>query len=246
MENKKCSSCKQIRIVEEFGKSSRAKDGKRSQCKLCEAEYRLTLKISNKSVEIKKCSTCKIEKKIENFSKNSSQKDNYCNRCKSCVKKHYDDNADLILKRNSTYRKENSEKHLKSRRLKYQEYYSKPIIKLSINISNLIRGSLKNNKSQKTEDILKCTVDEFKRHIESQFLNWMSWSNHGNCGINEYNCSWDLDHIIPISYAKTEEEVYLLNHWSNFQPLCSKINRGYKNNNIYSVTNLELKITINN
>ena len=73
----------------------------------------------------------------------------------------------------------------------------------------------------------------------------MTWYNYGNsCETLEPNCSWDLDHIIPISYAKTEEEVYLLNHWSNFQPLCSKVNRGSKNNKIYPVTNLELKITV--
>jgi hypothetical protein len=72
----------------------------------------------------------------------------------------------------------------------------------------------------------------------------MTWDNYGEvCGNSpEYNCSWDLDHIIPISCAKTEEEVYLLNHWSNFQPLCSKVNRWEKKNILYSVYNLELNI----
>ena len=74
----------------------------------------------------------------------------------------------------------------------------------------------------------------------------MNWDNYGNvCEILEYNCSWDLDHIIPISSAKTEEEVYTLNHWSNFQPLCSKINRTDKKDMIYPVYNLELKIENN-
>ncbi len=38
----------------------------------------------------------------------------------------------------------------------------------------------------------------------------MTLSNHGK---------WHLDHIIPISYAKSKEEVYILNHYTNFQPL---------------------------
>ena len=39
---------------------------------------------------------------------------------------------------------------------------------------------------------------------------------------------WDLDHIIPVSSAKTEEELIKLNLYENFQPLCSKINRDLK------------------
>ena len=80
-------------------------------------------------------------------------------------------------------------------------------------------------------------------HIENQFLGWMHWSNYGKCESNEYNCSFNLDHIIPISYAKTEEEIYMLNHWSNFQPLCSKTNSQDKSATVYPCTNLELRIT---
>lgn len=38
----------------------------------------------------------------------------------------------------------------------------------------------------------------------------MSWDNYGR---------WHLDHIKPISLAKDEDEVYNLNHYTNFQPL---------------------------
>ena len=85
---------------------------------------------------------------------------------------------------------------------------------------------------------------EFKNHIESQFESWMSWDNYGNvCETLEPNCSWDLDHIVPVSLAETKEDVYVLNHWSNFQPLCSFKNRNIKRDNVYPLTNLELKIT---
>lgn len=57
----------------------------------------------------------------------------------------------------------------------------------------------------------------------------MSWDNYGNgCGAKSYNCSWDLDHIKPTCLARKEEDIYILNHWSNFQPLCSKVNRHEK------------------
>lgn len=101
------------------------------------------------------------------------------------------------------------------------------------------------SKNTTTENILKCKPKMLLLSIQSQFLNWMCLENYGNvCGnILTHNCSWDLDHIIPTSCAKTEDEIYLLNHWSNFQPLCSKVNRDEKKAKVYPCTNLELGIT---
>ena len=89
MESKKCSFCKIVREENDFGNSSRSKDGKRSQCKYCEAEYRKKVRDSNEEVILKKCSTCRLDKVPEEFNKNVSQKDGYCNRCRDCVKNHY-------------------------------------------------------------------------------------------------------------------------------------------------------------
>jgi hypothetical protein len=86
------------------------------------------------------------------------------------------------------------------------------------------------SKKSKTFEILGCTFEEFKIHIEKQFKPWMNWENRGKYN-GKINFGWDLDHIIPIYKAKTEEEIFHLNHYTNFQPLCSKINRDIKNNN---------------
>jgi hypothetical protein len=47
------------------------------------------------------------------------------------------------------------------------------------------------------------------------FTEGMCWENQGE---------WHLDHIIPISSAQTEEEIFKLNHYSNFQPLWAEDN----------------------
>ncbi len=64
-------------------------------------------------------------------------------------------------------------------------------------------------------------------------VNILNWNNRGLYN-GELNYGWDIDHIIPLSSAKTEEEMILLNHYSNLQPLCSKINRDIKRDNIWN------------
>ncbi len=78
-----------------------------------------------------------------------------------------------------------------------------------------------------------CSFTELRNYIESKFENWMTWDNYGLYNGNLYY-GWDLDHIIPISTAKNEEEVYELNHYKNLQPLCSKVNRDIKRDNIWN------------
>lgn len=58
----------------------------------------------------------------------------------------------------------------------------------------------------------------------------MTWDNKGNPkdGIYELNKTWDVDHIIPLSSAKSVEDIIKLNHYTNLQPLCSYVNRFIK------------------
>ncbi len=102
------------------------------------------------------------------------------------------------------------------------------------NLTISIRSSISNNfrlggfkKSKKTEEILGCSFDEFKSYLENKFEEWMNWDNKGIYNGN-FNSGWDIDHIIPICKACCEEDVIRLNHHTNLQPLCSKINREIK------------------
>ena len=65
-------------------------------------------------------------------------------------------------------------------------------------------------KKNKTFDIVGCSPESLKEHLEKQFTNGMTWDNRSE---------WHIDHIIPLSSAKTEEELYKLCHYSNLQPL---------------------------
>ena len=82
-------------------------------------------------------------------------------------------------------------------------------------------------KKSKSIDIIGCSFEEFQEHLESKFESWMTWENKGIYN-GELNYGWDIDHIIPLSSAKTEEDVIKLNHYTNLQPLCGYTNRYLK------------------
>lgn len=101
-----------------------------------------------------------------------------------------------------------------------------PLFKLKKSLRGLIRSSFNGKgyrKNTKSENILGCTFQEFKEHIEKQFEPWMNWSNHGVYN-SEKNTTWQIDHIIPLETAITQEDIIKLNHYTNLRPLCSKEN----------------------
>lgn len=124
--------------------------------------------------------------------------------------KYYVENKDDINIKGKEYKLNNKESRNKRER---ERRGTEPLHKLKCNIRGLIGFSIRNNgysKKSRTYEILGCSYEDFKIHLEQQFTEGMTWESLGK---------WHLDHIIPISSAKTEEEVIKLNHYTNFQPL---------------------------
>lgn len=151
------------------------------------------------------------------------------------AKKYYKNNIEKI----KVYRKENRERINLIKKSYMRDYIKNrcstdPIFKLRRLIKSSINRQLKKNgytKKSKNYEILGCSYEDFKLYIESKFDPWMSWDNHGL--YNGQKCyGWDVDHIIPVSSANTEEDVIRLNHYTNLQPLCSYINRDIKKNSL--------------
>ena len=210
-------------------------------------------------MDTKKCLNCKKRKTICNFTKDKSKKDGLKIHCINCCKiyhkkYHYDNkekenlrvlnymnnNPDMVIKCRKNFYKNNKDKVLlnnKISREKYKEIRKENrrnniLLRLKENIGSNIRNSLRKNnftKKSRTTEILGCSKIDFKLYIESKFETWMNWNNYGKYN-GEFNYGWDIDHIIPISSAKTEEDIIKLNHYTNLQPLCSYINRYVKRN----------------
>ncbi len=95
-----------------------------------------------------------------------------------------------------------------------------PVYKFSRDIRSLINGSFKRKGSKKpikTEQILGCSINEFKNYIISKCTEGVTLEDFKREG-------YHIDHIIPLSIANSEEEILKLCHYTNLQPMWCKEN----------------------
>jgi len=186
MGTKICSKCKEEKEVCEFYNNKTTRDGKRPECKIC----------SNKQSTLYNNNNKELLKKIK-----QKYVDNNRTKVKLSKKKWFDKNPNyrnewVIYKYNSDY-------------LFRLIYIMRARTRLFFKSKNIKK---KNN----TFDIIGCTPEFLKEHLEKQFSDGMSWELMGKY--------IHIDHIIPLSSAKTEEEMYKLCHYTNLQPLWSEDN----------------------
>lgn len=145
-------------------------------------------------------------------------------------------NADAIRERRRLYRQKNAAK-IKLAKQKYgienREKISKAIAKRRANnpivrMANSMRRSIRRylDAGQKGEmssfEIIGCSKDDLRKHLESKFRDGMTWQNYGK--------HWHIDHVVPLISAKSSDEVKRLCHWTNLQPLTAfeNISKGSK------------------
>ena len=166
------------------------------------------------------CLVCKI-----NFKK-KCQNQKYCSiKCQRIsLEKQYNEDERLEKWRKMTYikRKGDGERYKEyvDKQTKYtttkrrEDHVWNLIHRLRIRTGQIFKA--KNWKKQnKTYELLGCTGDTLKSHLESLFVEGMAWENKGD---------WHIDHIIPLSSAKTEDELFKLCHYKNLQPLWAEDN----------------------
>lgn len=247
-----CKKCSIEKKLEEFHKDTRTKDGHEGGCKDCKKKYQEENKErirENKKLyyvnNIEKLEKYRLEYNSLNKNKDKS-KEYYKNMTdeqkqsrKENLKEYYKNMTDVQKQRRKETTKKWLEENKEHVRIKKNEYKKDKIkndiifaLKHNINTSILIKFR-KNGytKNSRTHEILGCSFEELKEYLECRFESWMNWDNRGLYN-GEFNYGWDIDHIIPLSSAETKEEIIKLNHFSNLQPLCSKINRDIKKDKI--------------
>ena len=132
-------------------------------------------------------------------------------KLKAYRRAYYRENKEAIDAKNKEYTKANPEVRRKAL-LNYERNIS-DLTRFGYRVRNLIKESFRSRgfrKASKSASILGCDVEWFRGWIASQFLPGMSFENHGD---------WHIDHYIPVSFAKSEKDVIILNHYSNLRPL---------------------------
>jgi hypothetical protein len=177
-------------------------------------EYKPRFKTCNKCLnrahidtQSRFCTKCNKEKTLNQFYKRKNDplgRRKECKECKAKKEKPYKKiyrqvNKSTIRKKDIVYRKDRSKK---------DNLYKATLVARQVIRKSISRGGYK--KSSRTEHILGCDYETFKKHIESLFVEGMSWQNRSK---------WHIDHIIPISLAQNEQGLLKLNHYTNLQPL---------------------------
>ena len=81
------------------------------------------------------------------------------------------------------------------------------------------------------QDLMENLNHQQSQKKELQLYN--IWKNYLN-GYTIMYGDWHLDHKTPVSWGNNEEEIYKLNHYTNFQPLWEKDNLS-KGNRLESI-----------
>lgn len=204
---KTCSICKQHLPLSSFGKDKYKRDLLTVSCKSCTKLVRNGYRQPPRPIVTEKfCKVCNTIKPIDEFYKHSGT-------CKPCVSIVNRSKRELVSKPPRIYSSNPKSVYKRKKR------QTDPLFKLRCNIGSLIANRLRSHgysKTSKTATILGCTFEEFFEHIESQFIEGMSWDNR--------NC-WHIDHIVPLQVATTEQELLLLNHYTNLRPMWKKDNQ---------------------
>jgi flagellar hook protein FlgE len=182
----------------------------------------------------KSCTICQIEfpATTDFFHKCSVRSKHgiksYCKKCgnKKALERYYKNREHNLLKQKA-WHYSNREKRTKqlreysySHRDNRNKYLAKKMkqdgqFKIRKNIRDRMRSAMQGkSKSKNTMELLGCTIEELKTHLEKQFTHGMNWDNYGKKG-------WHIDHILPCaSFDLTDpEQQRKCFHYANLQPL---------------------------
>ena len=220
MKTKICTKCKKYKQIKDFYKDKSKKDGYHTVCKLCTSKHMITYRKNNKS-SIRECKKDYYEK----------------NRLKIINKyrKYYKLNKDKMLKQAKKYYRENRNKIIE-KVYQYQLIHKDKIRKTKLNYilrrkcfdikfrillnlrSRLHHAIKRHSKNKTTKELVGCSIEQLKSHLEKKFTKGMSFANYGK---------WHIDHIRPCSkfnLSKLSQQKKCFN-WKNLQPLWAKDNR---------------------
>lgn len=216
-----CTGCDSFKSLDSFHKRKGAPLGIDSRCRDCHKKKPSTLKISeeqkkerieankilNQSVidNGKVCSACHTLKPHTSFKEVKQYRDGFHKKCNDCVTKR---------------KKELAKKHEKQ---KHERIMNDPVAKSIKNARRMIVSAFRyvgSKKNSRTYDIIGLNATEFYQWLIS--VSRVTPETH----------DVHIDHVIPISFAQSKDEVLALSHFSNLQWLTHDQNIRKRNEKI--------------
>lgn len=210
---KECTKCKEVKELEEFYRRKAARDGRSSWCKVCHSKKTKAHRVANPD---------KYRKWQREWYKNNhdycqTRRDNNRQSLRERSRERYWADPDKFRDKANRWARDNREKLNNYRKARIEQ---NSLFKTRHYMRNLIRNTLRNEgyeKKSRTHEILGCSYEELQTHLIQTFeMNYCI----------EYSPEYDLhiDHIYPVSLAKSESELIELNHYSNLQLLFAEDN----------------------
>ena len=167
----------------------------------------------------KTCTKCKQDKELTEFYREKHGLYGVKSKCKECLKSSQSDyrsnNKDSVRLSRARYSARNRDKinaWCSTKRAADPTF--RWVRNTRCNLSHILHGRAYH---QPTLDLLGCTRQEYRDHLESKFTDGMSWDNYGE---------WHVDHILPVSSfdQSDPEQQKICWHFSNTQPLWAEDN----------------------
>ena len=189
-----CINCKYLLSEEELNRN-------KSICIKCIENS----KVSKSKEVVLNCIHCECLLSEEELNRKHQYK-NICINCLDIRKRDYKKNYKLQNPEKSKEQKRRYKKNRMKRDITF-----KILHRLRTRILLVLHGK---KKAESSMNLLGCTAEHFKKHLEEQFKDDMSWENYGIRG-------WHIDHIKPcasfdLSVIEEQKECF---HYTNLQPL---------------------------
>lgn len=162
------------------------------------------------------CAECSYEISLRQSEKDKAKiyRENNKNKISETYKKWMLTNKE---KKHSYMKEYNKKKHESG--ANRHKYMTCKLTNLKARLRSQLSKSMNRNgykKLSSTALIVGCDWGFLRNHLEKQFLKGMTWENKD---------VWDIDHIVPVSSAKNEDDLVKLFHFTNLRPLWSKDNK---------------------
>lgn len=190
---KTCADCEETKSVEEFGANAKAADGWKCYCMVC----------------------CRRQhnawKKTPAGRASQHRRD----------RRYYARHRDEILTQKQQYG-QREEVRVRKRAWRTSRERDNVCVRLAHRLRAGMQGMLNGrHKCARSLELLGCSIDEAKRHIEGLFRPGMSWDRWG-----EGDDCINLDHILPVALFDLSQPSHqrACFHYTNLQPLWKEEN----------------------